>query len=45
MEVQAWRPTLKLSQKKSPEERARIADGQEAAGRPALAALMRSLGA
>ena len=43
MEVQAWRPTLKLSQKKSPEERARIADGQEAAGRPALAALMRSL--
>ena len=45
MEVQAWRPTLKLSQKKSPEERARIADGQGAAGRPALAALMRSLGA
>jgi len=45
MEVQAWRPTLKLSQKKSPEERARIAEGQEAAGRPALAALMRSLGA
>lgn len=45
LEVQAWRPTLKLSQKKSPEERARIADGQEAAGRPALAALMRSLGA
>ncbi|MEC8179634.1 MAG: FMN-binding negative transcriptional regulator [Pseudomonadota bacterium] len=45
MEVQAWRPTLKLSQKKSPEERARIADGREAAGRPALAALMRSLGA
>ena len=44
MEVQAWRPTLKLSQKKSPEERARIAGGQEAAGRPALAALMRSLG-
>ncbi len=45
MEVQAWRPTLKLSQKKGPEERARIAEGQEAAGRPALAALMRSLGA
>ncbi|MBH1944814.1 FMN-binding negative transcriptional regulator [Erythrobacter sp. YJ-T3-07] len=45
MEVQAWRLTLKLSQKRSPEERARIAEGQETAGRPALAALMRSLGA
>ena len=40
MEVQAWRPTFKLSQKKSEAERARIADGQTAAGRPALAAMM-----
>ncbi|WP_370184468.1 FMN-binding negative transcriptional regulator [Alteriqipengyuania sp.] len=45
MEVQAWRPTLKLSQKKNAGERARIADGHIAAGRPAIAALMESLGA
>ena len=45
MEVQAWRPTLKLSQKKNADERARIADGHIAAGRPAIAALMESLGA
>jgi transcriptional regulator len=44
MEVQAWRPTLKLSQKKSPEERAAIAAGLEANGGAALAALMRTLG-
>jgi transcriptional regulator len=43
MEVLAWRPTLKLSQKKSPDERAAIAAGHEGAGAPALAHLMRSL--
>lgn len=42
LEVQAWRPTLKLSQKKSAEERARIADGLEAAGHAALARMIRS---
>lgn len=44
MEVLAWRPTLKLSQKKSAEERAAIAAGLEIAGSPALAQLMRTLG-
>lgn len=43
LEVQAWRPTLKLSQKKTPEERAQIAEGLEAAGHAALAHLIRSL--
>ena len=43
MEVQAWRPTIKLSQKKSPEERATIASGLDAAGSPGLAHLMRTL--
>lgn len=43
MEVLAWRPTLKLSQNKSPAERARIAEGLESAGAPALAQLMRTL--
>lgn len=43
MEVLAWRPTLKLSQKKSAEERAVIASGLEASGAPGLAALMRTL--
>jgi transcriptional regulator len=43
MEVRAWRPTLKLSQNKSAEDRAAIADGLEAHGSPALAALMRTL--
>jgi transcriptional regulator len=43
MEVQAWRPTLKLSQNKGPEERARIAEGLEQAGHAALAHLVRSL--
>ena len=43
MEVQAWRPTLKLSQNKSPEERARIADGLDTAGHAALAHLVREL--
>jgi transcriptional regulator len=45
MEVLAWRPTLKLSQNKSSEERARIAEGLEAAGHAALAHLVRSLAA
>lgn len=43
MEVLAWRPTLKLSQKKSPAERATIAAGHEGAGALALAHLMRTL--
>ena len=43
LEVQAWRPTLKLSQNKSPEERARVIAGLEAAGSPAIAQLMRTL--
>ena len=44
MEILAWRPTLKLSQKKSPEERERIAAGLAENGSPALAHLMRTLG-
>jgi len=44
MEVLAWRPTLKLSQKKTAEERARIATGLEENGSSALAQLMRTLG-
>jgi len=43
MEVRAWRPTFKLSQNKSAEERAAIADALEANGSPALAALIRTL--
>lgn len=43
LEVQAWRPTLKLSQNKPAEERGRVADGLEAQGARAIAALMRSL--
>lgn len=43
LEVLAWRPTLKLSQKKSPAERDAIAAGLEAAGAPALAQLMRAI--
>jgi transcriptional regulator len=43
MDVQAWRPTLKLSQNKSPEERARIGAGLEAAGHAALAQRVRDL--
>ena len=43
LEVQAWRPTLKLSQNKPPEERARVIAGLEAAGSPAIAQLMRTL--
>lgn len=45
MEVLAWRPTIKLSQKRTPEERATIASGLEASGSSALAQLMRTLAA
>ena len=41
LEIQAWRPTSKLSQNKSPEERTRVVAGLETAGQPQLAALMR----
>ena len=43
LEVLAWRPTLKLSQNKSAEERARIAEGLGAAGHRALADLVRNI--
>ncbi len=41
MQVEEWRPTFKLSQKKGADERSRIAEGVEAAGNPALARYMR----
>lgn len=43
MEIRAWRPTFKLSQNKSAEDRAAVVEALEAQGSPALAALMRSL--
>ena len=43
MEVRAWRPTFKLSQNKSAEERATIGDALEAQGSAAIAALIRTL--
>jgi transcriptional regulator len=43
LEVLAWRPTFKLSQNKTAEERARIADGLDAAGSAALAHLVRGV--
>lgn len=43
MEVRAWRPTFKLSQNKSAEDRARVADALDAQGSPSLATLMRGL--
>lgn len=43
LEVLAWRPTIKLSQKRTPEDRQTIAAGLEGAGAPALANLMRTL--
>lgn len=43
MDVQAWRPTFKLSQNKGAGERALVADALEANGSPALARLMRDL--
>ncbi|MDK2760069.1 MAG: FMN-binding negative transcriptional regulator [Sphingopyxis sp.] len=44
MRIAAWRPTIKLSQNKSADERARVVAGVEAAGHGALAQLMRHLG-
>jgi transcriptional regulator len=43
LEVLAWRPTLKLSQNKSAEDREAVAAGLEANGAAALAQLMRTL--
>lgn len=43
MEILAWRPTFKLGQNKSAEDRAAVADRLEANGTPALAHLMRTL--
>lgn len=43
LEVQAWRPTLKLSQNKGAEDRERVALGLEMQGNAALASLMRTL--
>ena len=43
LEVQAWRETLKLSQNKNADERARVAAGLESEGSPAIAQLMRTL--
>ena len=43
MEIKAWRPTLKLSQNTSAQERAHIADALEQQGSLAMAQLMRRL--
>jgi Transcriptional regulator len=43
LEVQAWRPTFKLSQNKPADERERIALGLEAQGSPGIARLMRDI--
>jgi len=43
LEVQAWRPTFKLSQNKDEAERERVIAGLEAQGSLAIAQLMRSL--
>jgi len=43
LEVLAWRETLKLSQNKPADERARVASALEENGSAAIAALMRSL--
>jgi len=42
--ITAWRPTIKLSQNKSADERERVIEGIEATGHGALAQLMRHLG-
>jgi len=42
LEVQAWRPTFKLSQNKPAEERTRVTQALEASGARALAQLMRT---
>jgi transcriptional regulator len=41
--IEAWRPTLKLSQNKPAEERARLIEGLKGEGKLALAALMEQL--
>jgi len=43
IEITAWRETFKLSQNKPADERARLIDGLEEQGAPAMAALMRGL--
>lgn len=43
--VEAWRPTVKLSQNKPAEERARLIEGLKSEGKLALAALMERLAA
>lgn len=43
IQVTAWRETFKLSQNRTTDERARIVAGLDAAGAPALAALMQGL--
>ncbi len=43
MEVQAWRPTFKLSQNKPADDRARIAAGLAEAGNPELAQLVQGV--
>ena len=43
MEVMAWRPTLKLSQNKTEDERLRVADELEKLGKKAIAHFMREL--
>ncbi len=43
MEVKAWRETVKLSQNKGADDRARVMAGLESNGAPALAQLMRTL--
>lgn len=42
--VEAWRPTLKLSQNKPAEERNRVIEGLKSEGKLALAALMEQFG-
>lgn len=44
MRITAWRPTIKLSQNKSADERERVIQGVEASGHGALAQLMRHIG-
>lgn len=44
LRITAWRPTVKLSQNKPADERARVIAGIDAAGHGALAQLMRHLG-
>jgi len=45
MDVTAWRPTFKLSQNKSGEDRARVVAGLDATGSSAIAARMRAIAA